>query len=302
MNGRELLEAMSCVDTALVEDAAEDSARRRVPLKRTLTIAACMCLLLAGGALAAETIWGVQIGQLFTGKEESRYAVYSTVQTVPDGDFSQEIHDSLRDNWAVWNAKSQEQRMLSSTLPGSLYRIHETWAAGTEYLGVELANPLEEADWLEQATYAGMPLDGELGQKMGVEHCKSYVHGNEAIQVETAALTAGYRTGEIRLTLRAELRTEYAGETAADGSQRIETGALWPETVNLYTNAVPMQDGQEAALVISQPRREDSYVAIDAYFLQDGLLYALSVVGPDGGDEAVAAVRAVLERALDCFA
>ncbi|WP_298035149.1 hypothetical protein [uncultured Dysosmobacter sp.] len=302
MNGRELLEAMSCVDTALVEDAAEGPAHRRIPLKRALTIAACVCLLLAGGALAAEAIWGVQIGDLFTSQEESSYSVYGTVRTVPDGDFSQELHDHLRDNWAVWNAKSREQQMFSSTLPGSLYQSHETWAEGTEHLGVELVNPLEEADWLEQATYVGMPLDGELGRKKGIEHCTSYVYGNENAQVETAALTAGYRTGEIRLTLRAELRTEYAGETAADGSQEVETGALWTEAVNMYSNSIAMPDGQDAALVVSQPRRENSYVSIAAYFIQDGLLYSLRVIGPDGGDEAVAAVRAVLEQALDCFA
>ena len=98
------------------------------------------------------------------------------------------------------------------------------------------------------------------------------------------------------------MRTEYAGETAGNGSQDIETGAVWPEAVNMASNSFAMPDGQAAALVISQPRREDSYVSIDAYFIQDGLLYTLNVVGPDGGDEAVAAVRAVLEEALGCFA
>lgn len=297
MNGRDLLDAVGCVDTALVEDAAADPVGRRAPYKRMMAIAACLCLLLAGCSLAAGTIWGVQIGDLFTGEEESSYSVSGTVRTVPDAEFSQELHEILEENWAAWWAKSEMERMISSTLPGSSYREYETWEEGAEFLGVGLANPLETADWLEKATYTGT-LEGE---QTLTRHCRTSFRGNADGKVETAGLTAGYRTGEIRVMLWAELRTEYAGETA-DGGQTVETGAVWPEAVNMYANSIAMPDGQDAALVVSQPRREDSYVGIDAYFIQDGLLYTLNVVGPDGGDEAVAAVRDVLEQALDCFA
>ena len=296
MNGRDLLDAVGCVDTALVEDAA-DPAGRRGPFKRMMAIAACLCLLLAGCSLAVGTIWGVQIGDLFTGEEESSYSVSGTVRTVPDAEFSQELHEILEEDWAAWWAKSEMERMISSTLPGASYREYETWAEGAEFLGVGLANPLETAEWLERATYTGT-LEGK--QEL-TRHCRTSFRGNADGKVERAALTAGYRTGEIRVMLWAELRTEYAGETAADGGQKVETGAVWPEAVNRYANSIAMPDGQEAALVVSQPRREDSYVSIDAYFIQDGLLYTLNVVGPDGGDEAVAAVRDVLEQALDCF-
>ncbi|MDO4315967.1 MAG: hypothetical protein Q4C45_09330 [Oscillospiraceae bacterium] len=294
MNGRDLLEALGQVDGALVE-AAES--RRPCRRPRPWLLAACICLVLAGTACAVGTLWGVQIGELSTGEEESSYSVYGTVRTVPDANFSQELHQILEDDWADWWAKSLPERMLSSTLPGAPYREYETWVEGTAFLGVEPANPLEEADWLERAA-----SDGTLeGAQMVMKHCRVSFRGNENGRVETASLRAGYRSGDIRVTLRVELRTEYAGETAGDGSQDIETGAVWPEAVNMTSNSFAMPDGQAAALVISQPRREDSYVSIDAYFIRDGLLYSLDVVGPDGGDEAVAAVRAVLEQALNCF-
>lgn len=294
MNGRDLLEALGQVDGALIE-AAES--RRPCRRPRPWLLAACICLALAGTACAVGTLWGVQIGQLSTGEEESGYSVYGTVRTVPDADFSQELHQILEDDWADWWAKSEMERMISSTLPGAPYREYETWAEGTAFLGVEPANPLEEADWLERAA-----SDGTLeGAQMVMKHCRVSFGGNADGQVVTASLRAGYRSGDIRVTLRVELRTEYAGETAGDGSQDIETGTVWPEAVNLTSNSFVMPDGQAAALVISQSRREDSYVSIDAYFIQDGLLYTLDASGPDGGDEAVAAVRAVLEQALTCF-
>lgn len=300
MNGRDLLEGLYYIDEDLIE--AAETARPRGRRLRPWLLAACVCLLLVGTACAVGNLWGVQIGDLLTGDTESGYSVYGTVRTVPDADFSQEVRNALQDNWDTWMARDEMSKMISSTLPGSVQRDFETWAGGTEFLGIDLANPLEDADWLEQATAAGLPLDGGPGQEVGAEHCEAVCYGDMEGHIEAAFLAAGYRSGEIRVMLRTELQTEYAGETAEDGSQDIEIGSVWPEAVNLYTNSVVMPDGQAAALVISQPRREDSYVAIEAYFIQDGLLYILNVVGPDGGDEAVAAVREVLERALDCFA
>lgn len=299
MNGRELLEGLSLVDAVLVEEAELAGPRRR--RLRPWLLAACVCLALAGTACAVGTLWSVQIGKLSTGGEEFGYSVYGTVRTVPDADFSQEVHEILADDWADWWAMDETSRMLSSTQPGTAYRKYETWAEGAEFLGLELANPLEEADWLEKATTAGMPLDGEHGRRIGAEHCEASLYGNEEGRVKMATLWAGYCTGDIRLILSAKLQTEYFGDMAADGSQAVETGSVWMETVNIAGSSLAMPDGQTAALVISQPRREDSYVAIEVYFIQGGLLYTLNVVGPDGGDEAVAAVRAVLEQALACF-
>lgn len=299
MNGRELLEGIGQIDEALIDEAEVRRPRRRL---RPWLLAACICLALAGTVCAVGNLWGVQIRGLSTGEEESGYSVYGTVRAVPDGEFSQEAHDALREKWDAWLAEDEMMRGLSSSLPGGLQRSFETWEEGAEFLGVTPANPLEEADWLEQATIVGMPLDGELGTKIGVQHCGLSLYGDVEGHVETASLTAGYRSGELRVVLRADLRTEYAGETAEDGSQDVETGAVWTEEVDLYRNSAVMPDGQTAELVVSQPRREDACVSIDAYFIQDGLLYTLYVVGPDSGDEAVAAVRAVLEQALACFA
>ena len=298
MNGRELLEGFGEIDETLVAEAETARPRRR---PRAWLLAACICLALAGTAYAVGNLWGVQIGGLSTGEEESGYSVYGTVRTVRDEAFSQEVHDALREKWDAWLAEDEMMRGLSSTRPGTLWWKYGTWAEGAEFLGIALANPLEEADWLEQATTVGMPLDGELGTKIGVQHCEISLYGDSEGHVETASLTAGYRSGELRVVLRADLRTEYAGEMAEDGSQDMESGAVWAEEVDLYRNSAVMPDGQTAELVVSQPRRENSYVSIDAYFIQDGLLYTLYVVGPDGGDEAVAAVRAVLEQALACF-
>lgn len=295
MNGRDLLAGLDHVDAALIEEAESARPRRR---PRPWLLAACVCLVLAATACAVGTLWSVQVGELSTGEEESSYSVYGTVRTVPDAEFSQEVHEILADDWADWWAMDEISRMLSSTLPGAPYREYETWAEGTEFLGIALANPLEEADWLEKAA-----SDGTLeGAQMAAKHCRASFRGNENGQMVAASLWAGYYTGDIRLVLCAELQTEYSGDMVADGSQAVETGSMWMETVNMTSNSFVMPDGQAAALVISQPRREDSYVAIEAYFIQDGLLYTLHVTGPDGGDKAVAAVRAVLEQALECFA
>ena len=103
MNGRDIYLALGGVDEALVAEAAEPPRRRRRPLGRVLLAAACVCVLLGATALAAETLWGVGVTDIFVGKEESGYRVLGAVQPVPEEAFSpgmDEVLQEIRRQWA----------------------------------------------------------------------------------------------------------------------------------------------------------------------------------------------------------
>lgn len=57
-----------------------------------------------------------------------------------------------------WNALSEEEKVISSHMPGWCKRGFEDWAACEDFLGFSVPNPLEDCDWLEKGTYAAMPL------------------------------------------------------------------------------------------------------------------------------------------------
>ena len=88
MNGLDLQTALGYVDLELAEAAAAPPQRKHRPWKRLAAIAACVCLLLAGTALAGEKLFGVSILNMITGRQESSYQVLADVKQFSPEEFS----------------------------------------------------------------------------------------------------------------------------------------------------------------------------------------------------------------------
>ncbi len=69
------------------------------------------------------------------------------------------MYDALEENWTTWEAVDELERMLSSTLPGHCAQEFDSWAQCADFLGPSIPDPAADCGWLEEATYAGMPLE-----------------------------------------------------------------------------------------------------------------------------------------------
>ena len=191
---------------------------------------------------------------------------------------SQDLRDALEKEWASWDALSEEEKVISSHMPGWCQRGFEDWAACEDFLGFSVPNPLEDCDWLEKGTYAAMPLGFLDTPRVDFQWS-----GTEEGYVDWASAGAGYRAGSTRVMLGALLYGDPAKARLSDRD--------W--TLDLGKQDVPA-DG--VLHVISE--RTERYCSRTAYLVRGGVLYRVHVVGePDGKTE----VEETLERTLEAF-
>lgn len=200
----------------------------------------------------------------------------AAVDPIPQEALSQDLREALEEEWASWNALSEEEQIISSHVPGWCQRDFEDWAACEDFLGFSVPNPLEEADWLEQGTYVGMPLGFMDAPRVDLQW-----DGTEEGYVDWIRAEAGYRAGETRVMLSALL---YGDPSKARHSDRDWTLDLGKQTADGVLH------------VISE--NTERYCSRTAYLIRGGVLYDVHIVGePDGRAE----VEETLERALEAF-
>lgn len=112
---------------------------------------------------------------------------------------SQNVYDALQADWDEWNAKDEMERMLSSHMPGNIYREFDTWVECEEFLGFELFNPLEAGEF-EKGTFVGMPEGFHDASRFYVS-----VYGTKEGTVEWIFVDSGYRDGDVRITVSAHI-------------------------------------------------------------------------------------------------
>ena len=88
---------------------------------------------------------------------------------IPAEGFSQGVYDALEENWTAWEAVDELERMLSSTLPGHCAQEFDSWAQCADFLGPSIPDPAADCGWLEEATYAGMPLEASDAPRVKAE-------------------------------------------------------------------------------------------------------------------------------------
>ena len=74
------------------------------------------------------------------------------VEPISQEALSQDLRNALEEEWESWNALSEEEKVISSHMPGWCMRGFEDWAACEDFLGFSVPNPLEDCDWLEKGT------------------------------------------------------------------------------------------------------------------------------------------------------
>lgn len=130
---------------------------------------------------------------------------------------SQDVYDAPREEWDAWDRLDDDGKMLSSRIPGHCRRCFDSWADCGEFLGFSIANPLEECSWLEQGTYAAMPLGFRDASRV-----RAGWYGTRDGYVEWIDVQAGYRDGPVRVTASAALHGGPADTRPADSGWSVE--------------------------------------------------------------------------------
>lgn len=297
---------------------------------RTVLAAACACLVLVGGAFAAEHLAGVWLGQVESGEDHSSYQVKA--------DFGQ------------WKLEHLGERLQSDLESGSLRRTFEDKAELEEYLGIELIHSaaLESAgivEDLEAAFQFGFNLRPELATDPNARYVLTgtTVDGEVTDGIPEVLNVSAHRVMEnSQIYIDARIVTEQAD------SVRLEEGLLgeffeaeplidhilsldemgrpsW-ETIH-YTSAEKiitsepyvMDNGTEATIVTVETvdqwvereketgRPFEGQGARDyiGYFVKDGVLYSVRPYGVDDPNQSFpnldSDMLTVLMRVLNTF-
>ncbi len=245
MGCESVLEAMSFLDPALVEEA-DEAPRRRLPRRaRTLLIAACLCAALVGTVFAAEALWGVYVRETTDNRIQYLLEGMTTFQ-------EEEIGADVR------NA-------LAARPDGDYYAklVYLNWQEAAEHLGLPLAE-----NSLLSAAQAEYPLRTWC-QVTSYENVKT---GRLSfVVVDTEYLVEG-----ANVKVKALLFVE-----SVEGKTVKELWEGWNEDVEIETERYTMPDGSEGftAEVCSV---EGNAVWYQGVFLKEGILYEVSIKDEHG--------------------
>lgn len=212
------------------------------------------------------------------GKPHGTTNTHKTERTTTEEDFpkiissdmlSQEIYDTLQNEWDAFGALSTEQKMLSSHIPGVCQKDFDSWAECEDFIGFSIPNPLESHSDLENGTYVGMPTGF-----MDAPHVRVNWYGTQDGHVEWISVQSGYRNDQLRIVVDAKLYGDPSEEKSSDSGWSIDL-----ERLEYLANT----DG--ASPVVTEDSGE-RYVASTAYMAKGYVLYSVRVIGePDMQDE-----------------
>lgn len=280
MNGQDLYEGLRYVDPALLEEAMEPV--KRPKWRRYLPVAACLCLLLAGTAVAAEVILGVQITDIFRTQQESGYRVLPELEPYPAENFSSPtLTEALEEIQQQYREYSPE----SDKIPGEYCYFGDTWADCEEFLGISLPNPLEGVGGLEPLSSTALPLSAEDS------HCSVTLMADADGNLQYVIVGTCYEMGEYKASLDVDFSME--GNVNDPGLQ-----AFYDGIADFKVDTYCLSDGQEAALLTAS-QENMRYTKTIAYFVRADGIYSLSVWRWGTGYEE--GVREQLCRLLDLF-
>lgn len=135
MNGQDLYEGLRYVDPALLEEAVEPVERPK--RRRYLPLAACLCLLLAGTAVA---VFGhVEIRPLDVEHLEDYREADPSMASVKNG-LADEAYQATGDV-EITPLASLSRQAREDAAAGKTSQQFESWAAAAEYLGVQVPGP-----------------------------------------------------------------------------------------------------------------------------------------------------------------
>lgn len=234
-------------------------------MKKKILLGIILACAISFSGCTGKTNSDMMKGTSDSSKTEEDLVKESSSEMISSDELGSGVYSALEKEWDTWNAKSEEQKLFSSHMPGNCYKSFDTWAECEEFLGFSLFNPLEDCEWLEKGTYVGMPLGFADASRFNV----SFYGTNEG-KVQWIFVDSGYRDGDIRVTVNTQ---------------------IFPDTVQ--------ENAEEAEDALIMEDSGERYVASEASLARGPITYNIRVIGEPGMQTQV---KETLEKVLPYFA
>lgn len=184
--------------------------------------------------------------------------------------FSDEMFDAVQEDWDKWDQMDNFSKIASSHSPGYCSRRFETWEEAVKFIGGDIWNPLEDAEWLTKMNYSGT----DYKEFDILPHSSLEWSGTQKNKLTFVSLMTGYAVDGIRVTLHIVL---FNNNEANTGN-------------------IPG--------ILLEDRKGELYTAKDASFMHEGLKgkvsqYTLSITSGETGDSVQPKLDEIMNRLLD---
>ena len=222
----------------------------------------------------------VQITEEKSDSGESFYWLSAKVQRTKLTSLSKTMEYEIKREWDTYNSMSEEQRLASSHMWGTIYVETDTWEEIEEVLGVSIDNPLESVEWIHKTSYIGM-------ERENLPHVHTTVYTTQSTdnKVDNACATAGYEMGDVRITL---------STTISVNSEDITAGFSHSGDVTYVKTRCNTASG--APVLVVSTYEAENFFDSNAYWVEGNVLYGLRVFGDTEDEEEI---QSTLERLLE---
>lgn len=263
MNKERIMEAMDYIDPALIEAAdrtISTAKRSRRELSRIAVIAACLCLVLAGTAVAAE-LSGVRVTEFYPGpaSDNEGYEAAEKAGYMMEGGVAYFQLDSF----------SEEIKSLALEYPhGQVAKSFASWDDAEAFIGMNLQdNPLlDAADPGIPMAVGNLPILGARTNILLQATCDE--------TLSAIYLRGNYDLDGVEVQLVVEIYTEQEMQYFSEGCTP-QTGRFYPEgTAVAQSVTYTAPSGLEASALLVE--RNDKDVECIALFEISGVRFTLS--------------------------
>lgn len=231
----------------------------------------------------------VQVLETISDTQESSYRVGAALPGTDFSSMGQVLADKITQEWNTFDSLTEEQRLASSKLWGTVGIQTDTWDECEEAIGFTVYNPLESLDWLNKTGYFGMESTDPFAS---ITHVRAMAYAMNADRtINEISITAGYNNRDVQITLTATISEK-------DGT--FTTGSVCNGYATYEQNTVTTESGIPVLIVTTNEMNNTGYYDSDyfdltVYWVKDNAFYTLRVFG-DETDKAE--IQATLDRIL----
>lgn len=227
-------------------------------------------------------------------KTESSYEVSANLPSTDFSSIGKTLEDKITAEWETYSGMTETQRLASSHLWGLVGIQTDTWAECEEVTGITVDNPLEAMEWLTKTGYFG---DESSDPAITVKHIQISANAAQTAtnidgKLQQLSITAGYKTGTVKVTLSATLSSNVGAYT---------TGGVTNGYATFEEETLTTGSGIPVLVITADEENNNGYYNGDfydptAYWVKDNVFYAVRVFGDEADKEDI---REVLEKILE---
>lgn len=273
--GAVFLEKLNNLDAAIIEEAAQEEEIIMIQKHRRMKFAAAAALLaiclMAGGGIVAASVFGIEIFDVKTGRNDSSYEVGFMPRCKPQDAFGghiEEVKEAIR-------KQCEEYKLWMSHMPNHWSREFKDWESALAFL---------EIDFMEAPVTSILPTQVSLS-----------VMGSGEGVLWTVRFHGMYNKDKYNIFIGADIYVDDS-EEEIEAQMFSATGgeASYQSEIYITENGIP------CTLVDTLVLETDGCTHAEGYIVKDGILYNVSAIPRqregETGENRMEIVKGLLEE------